>query len=464
MWQRLLALLGSWIALGTTVALAATEPDSSAGLPATEPTAVVLPGTLAGAAGGTAEAVAPRGWRALPAALAAHGITTTATLTGLWIGDVAGGRRTGGTVQSLAYGTADVDLEKLVPGWHGGHALANLAYIHGPGLSDRFVGDALVASNLEGFGSLRLYNVWVEQSFAGDRASVRAGTLGADEEFSGTEGGSMLTNSAFGWEAGIGANVVNGGPIYFVPALGARLEVRATDGWTLRAGAFDGDAFDSPDGDPEPSAHGLHLTLSSEEGAFVIGESEVAWGRSGGTHPGALKLGAWGHTADFPDLRFDAAGQPVATSGLAAAMHHGNAGGYAVLEQSLWSAPSREGAGIACWSRLAAAPADRSPYAWVGEAGLRWTGPLAGRDADAIALGWVGAFASPDARDAVRDANAADGGSRPLAGHEGVLEAAWQWRIGAHASVTPDLQWIQHPGATAATANATVVGLRFGWE
>jgi porin len=462
--QRVLSLLVTWLALGTTAALAQAPADSGAASGAVTAAAVPDGPGSSPAFSPSGAAASANAWRALHAHLAERGLTTTVALTGLWIGDVAGGVKTGGTVQSLAYGAADADLEKLTGWWKGGHAFANVAFIRGHDLSGRFVGDALVASNLEAYGSLRLYDAWIEQAFAGDHASLRLGSLGADEEFTGTEGGAMLTNSAFGWEAGIGANVINGGPIYFVPALGARLEYRPAENWAVRAGAYDGDSFDSPDGDPVVNAHGLRFSLSRTQGAFLIGETVHEWGGAKGALPGTLKLGAWRHTANFPDQRRDANGGSFAVTGLDPAVHHGNQGGYGVFEQKFWNAPADAAAGISGWVRVGGAPADRSTYSWVAEAGLHWTGIVPGRAQDALAVGWVRAIVSPELQQHVRDANAADAGGRPVPDHEGVLEAAYQLKLGDHWSVTPDVQWIQHPGTTAATANATVAGLRLGWQ
>jgi porin len=451
---------------GTAAAMAGPGPDSAAvATPSAMPLAAVpdaRPGPPPAAA--LPMGAPANGWRALSRALATRGVTTSAALTGIWVGDVAGGVKTGGTAQSLAYGAADADLARLTGWWQGAHAFANVAFIRGGDLSGRFVGDALTASNLQAYASLRLYDAWIEQVFAGGRASLRLGCMGADEEFTGTDGGVMFTNSAFGWEAGIGANVINGGPIYFVPALGARIEYRPDERWVLRAGAYDGDSFDSPDGDPVVNAHGLRFSLSRTQGAFLIGEGTRAWGAQDGALPGRATLGAWRHTADFPDNRLDASGAPFAVSGLDAAMHHGNQGGYGVLEQKVWNSPAGAEAGIAGWVRLAGAPADRSAYAWVPEAGLRWTGLLPGRARDVLGIGWVCGIVSPSLRRQVRDANAADGDARPVPDHEGVLEAAYELRVGGHWVVTPDVQWVQHPGATTAAANATVAGLRLAWQ
>jgi len=466
MFEGTVLALGVAGALAGTTTFAADPPDSTSPPPATEVAATEIPGTAPGSpAGAGAAGVAPAaGWREWQSALAARGVTTSGSLTAMAIGDVAGGRRTGGTAQSLAFAATDADLEKLTGWWKGGHAFVNAAFIRGKDLSNRFVGDALMASNLEAYNSLRLYDAWIEQSIAGGRMSVRTGSIGADEEFASTQGGSVLTNSAFGWEAGIGANVVNGGPIYFVPGLGIRFAVNTGTTWHLRAGAYDGDSFDSPNGDPTVNAHGLHFQLNSKQGAFLLGEGSHEWGVATGALPGNAKLGVWRHTADFPDERLDSNGAPFALSGQEPAEHRGNDGVYGVMEQKLWNHPGDPSRGLSAWSRVAGASADRSLYSSVVEFGLHWAGPLPARAADGISIGFVSANVSADVRQQVRESNAATGGNAPIPDWERVVEAAYQLHAGAHLSVTPDLQWVLHPGTTSATPNATVAGLRVSWQ
>lgn len=80
------------------------------------------------------------------------------------------------------------------------------------------------------------------------------------------------------------------------------------------------------------------------------------------------------------------------------------------------------------------APADRSTYSRVSEAGVRWTGLVPGRAQDALGVGWVDAIVSPALRRQVRGANAADGGTRPVPDHEAAFEAAYQMKFGTTGS------------------------------
>lgn len=444
MTRRTFALLACGWLLGARAALAADAVTSAA---------VVAP----------REHAVARAWTPLSQSLAAHGVTLGGSMAGMWIGDVAGGMKTGGVYNTLGFASVDADLSKLAKGWRGGRAFANVAWIRGGSASWSYVGDALTVSNLDGFDSIRLYDAWLQQSF-GDALSIRAGCVSADEEFGGTEGGAMLTNSAFGWNAGICANVPSGGPIYYAPGLGVRIEATPRAGWTARAGAWDGDTFDSPEGRSSVNAHGVHFELSRAQGAFVLGELARAWHVDDARGHGTLALGAWRHTALVEDVRLDANGEPFERSGLEPAEHRGTHGAYGVFEQRLWSATPDGARGLGGWARLASAPADRSAFSFVGEAGLCWSGPLARRPSDALALGVVHAEVSHAARREVSDENAVVGGSRALPDYERVLELAYAIALRPHWTVTPDVQWVQHPGTTREIPDAWVAGLRVVFE
>lgn len=388
----------------------------------------------------------------------APALTSSASLTGLWIGNVAGGLGRGGMYNTLGVFSLDADVPRLVPGWRGAHAYASVDWIRGRSATWEYVGDVLTVSNLDGFDSIRLYEAWLEQRVAG-RAALRAGVLAADGEFATTESGGWFGNGGFGWTAGIGANVVNGGPIYFAPALGVRAELAAAPGWWVRAGVWDGDSFDSPDGDPLVNEHGVHFDLSPGQGRFWIAELEHRWdaGDDSEDPPGVWKLGAWGHTADFADARFDAAGVPFATSGREPAVHHGIRGAYGLLEQRLWCESGDRAQGLTAWGRIAVAPEDRSAFSRVSDAGLAWTGPWPGRDQDVLGFGMIDANVSPAVVLAAIDA---DGPGGPLPDYERVFELAYRVRIGERWSVTPDVQWVRHPGASGAIPDAVVPSLR----
>lgn len=359
---------------------------------------------------------------------------------------LAGAAAGGESLQTLALAHAE---------WHrdlrGGTLAACLSALAlgGRGPTERYVGDFLGASNQEGYESVRLYEWWFEHG-AGDW-SVRAGAQLGDAEFATTEGGGEFLNSAFGWPAFISANTVNTGPAFFVPALGVRVKHCFAERGSWQLGVFDGDTFDSADGDAGVNRHGTHLRLGGGQGAFVIGE--VAWTTSAGR---TLKFGAWWHTASFADLRDDATGQPHALTGAPARRHGGNGGAYAALEFSFGAVEGGGEAATAAFVRAGAAPSDRNVVAWAVDCGVSRRGLFSARPDDVAYLGVVRAIFSERLADHERLSTPGSA----VSDHEQVIELGYAIALSERWTVKPDLQHIRFAGERARRDTALVFLLR----
>lgn len=318
---------------------------------------------------------------------------------------------------------------------------------HGP--TNRFLGDFLAASNIEGYASTRLYATWLEAQF-GDW-SLRGGALLADEEFTGTEAGGNLCNSAFGWPAFISANTVNTGPAFFVAAPGLRLERRLGETAALRVGVYDGDTFDSPAGDPHINPHGFRYRLTDDQGCFVIGEASVTPAAS----PTRFKVGAWLHTANFADVRDDASGRPFAVTGAAPRNHSSDYGAYASAERTL-TGKSGEAGYVTAFVRAGFAPSDRNTLSWAFDTGVACTGLFPGRATDIAAIGLAHAAFSPHFAANARATRPAD----PKPDGEQVIEVNYTATLSDHVALQPDVQFIRHPGGSSAQRDAFAFLLR----
>ncbi|HWN95864.1 MAG TPA: carbohydrate porin [Methylomirabilota bacterium] len=353
-------------------------------------------------------------------------------------GNVAGGEKRGVVYEGLAEMALELDLEKLAQ-WHGGLLRVSGMSLHGRGPS-RLAGDALTASNIDGHDSVRLYEWWAQQSLFHDTVSIRAGSLLADDEFAGTTGGGRLLNSAFGWPAFISGSVLNTGPAFYVSALGVRLRIDPGQGWYVQGAVFDGDSFDSPGGDPGANPHGTHYQINSEQGELAMSEVGLNWHQSAtnGALAGQVKLGAWFHTADFPD---NASGSRI---------HEGNFGGYIAVEQKLWQ-ESDESAdqSVEVFARFGGSPEDRSTFAFVIDAGLSYAGPIPWRDQDTATIGFVHADFS-DTRS----------GYKAFRNYEQALELTYELVLRPWCSVQPSVQWIHNPGGKHGPDDALLIGVR----
>jgi porin len=350
---------------------------------------------------------------------------------------LSGGAKRGQTLHGMALAYAEwAKPEQPADGLNWSGYVSALA-LTGQGPTGRFLEDALGASSMEGYQSVRLYTWWAE---AGIKDwSLRGGVLLADEEFAGTEAGGNFQNSAFGWPTFISANTVNAGPAFFVAAPGLRLERSWGETAVWRVGLYDGDTFDSPAGDPHVTRHGLHYRVGGEQGWFVISEANFA--PAGG--PTRYTLGAWLHTAAFADLTD------------ATRTHGSNHGVYAAIERTLAGESGKAG-NLEAFVRGGFSPADRNAVSWALDAGLAWTGPLAGRPADVFALGLAHAKFSSRFADSVLLADPA--AARP--DFEQVIEASYTIPLSDHFTLQPDVQYIRHPGGSTALRNATVFQLR----
>lgn len=360
-----------------------------------------------------------------------------------------GGADRGSTLHSMALGHVEWSQAENSDRAVNVHTYLSVMNLDGRGPTEKFLGDFLAASNMEGFASTRLYSWWVEAKM-GDW-SVRAGSLLADEEFAGTEGGGALFNSAFGWPAFVSANTVNTGPAFYVPAPGVRVERGLGENSAWRLGVYDGDAFDSTEGDPAVTRHGLHYGLGGAQGWFAI--SEFAFSPDKGATK--LKAGTWYHTAGFADVRDDASGRRFALTGANPRQHNGNYGAYASAERVLAGKSGQAGYTTAFF-RGGLAPKDRNTLGYAIDTGLATTGLIPGRSADVTALGFVHASFSPRFAASARLSDP----TSPAPDFEEVVELTHSAALNDRFSVQPDLQYIRHTGGSTAQRDALALLVR----
>ena len=218
--------------------------------------------------------------------------------------------------------------------------------LHGESPSRKYIGDELTASNIDGYDSIRLYELWLQLSFWNGRGSLRLGSLLADAEFAFTDLGGLFLNSAFGWPTFISANTVNTGPAFFVPAPGIRIRLESTKSWYLQGGIYDGDSFDNSAGDGATNAYGIHWKINPQQGYFAMFEIGHTKTTQESVVPSIFKLGGWSHSASFDD---HLTGEP----------HRGNYGLYLVLEKSIWR-NNLKGKELGLFFRSGFAPRDLS--------------------------------------------------------------------------------------------------------
>ena len=404
-------------------------------------------------------------WGGFRDTLSAQGIDLGFSYTAEVMGNLSGGVRSGSVYNGLATLTLTLDTDKLTHGgWKGGTFYASSLWTHGRSATDKLLGDTLTASNIDAFDSIRMFELWVQQTLLEGKLSIRAGSLAADSEFAGTTYGGFFLNSAFGWPAFISGNVINTGPAFYVTAPGVRVRLDLSSQWYVQGALYDGDPFDSATGDPHITSDGLHFHLGSSQGYLSIGELgfKLNQGEKAEGLPGTYKVGGWFHSGDFADNYLDVNGASFALSGLAPMNHSGNFGLYASAEQMvLREGPGPDGKpsdqGLGLFVRAGGSPRDRSAFEFVLDGGLNYKGLFPGRGDDVLGLGVVYARVSRDLRHQLSDAGTT---GVDLPDHEIVVEAGYRLVLTPWFNFQPTVQWIHHPGTSGTLPDAFMLGAR----
>ena len=369
-----------------------------------------------------------------------------------YIGEVQG-NPTGGSAQGVTYDGVlnvplDLDLERISHGLLQDLTLhTNALWIHGQGLSTRKVGDFSNVSNIAGYNTVRLQELWLEQAFLRKRASLRVGVLAADAEFFASSNGSLFVNGTFGAFTFVGANLPDP-PVYPVAVPGVRLAVQPVSFLSFRAGAFGGDSGGSQD----QNNHGTNFNLRSRDGALVFAEAAYLFNQSPNDRglQGTYKVGTFVHTgsADFPTFQ----SQTRNALGVGTIENRGtDYGVYGVIDQDLLKSGGRT---VSSFLRVGGAPSDANFVDFYVDGGFNFTGFIPGRIRDVAGV----AVAYSSVSDDYSRSQKALG--QPGSSAETVFEATYKVNIAPWWSVQPDLQYVFNPSGVDGSHDALVLGLR----
>jgi porin len=378
-----------------------------------------------------------------------RGVRLGANYTGELLGNISGGVRRGAIYEGRLELLLNLDLEKAV-GWSGATFHVNAYQIHGRGLSANDLGNnLLVVSNIEAERTTRLFDLWLQQELLDGLLSIRVGQLAADDEFIVSQYAANFVNATFGWPGITSANLPSGGPAYPLATPGVRIKLAPTSQLSVLAAVFNGDPAGPGLGTPQSrDASGTAFRVNDD--AFAIAEAAYAinQGKDAKGLPGTYKVGGWYHSGRFADQRFDSAGRSLADpagSGIPA-LHRGDYGLYAVMDQMVWLKPGTEDQGLGVFLRLGGSPSDRNQVDFYADGGINYKGLLPDRGSDVLGLGLAYARISDAARGLDRDTRFFSSSSRPIRDYEMALELTYQAKVTPWWTVQPDLQVIFHPG------------------
>jgi porin len=363
-----------------------------------------------------------------------YGFEFDPTYTGEVMGNTAGGMKQGTVYDSSVNLPLTVYLGKLVNGWDGGTIHANALWIAGRSLSSDYVGDISGASNIAGYDALRLHELWFQQTFWSQRASLKFGLVAADAEFFTSDTASLFINGTFGAFTLVGANLPNP-PVYPMATPAVRFLIQPIPQFYFQSGIYYGNT-----GAQDENRNGLDFNFDGRNGALIF--SEIGWlvNQAAGDRGlvGTYKVGSFVHTANFPN-------------DISGAGDGANYGIYGVVDQEIYQ---HGGKTISFFTRGGGAPADVNTIAWYVDGGFNFSGFIPGRLNDVAGVALACSSFSSDFSDAQ-----VTGGSRPY-NTESILEATYKIQISPWWTLQPDFQYIFTPSGEDGSRNATILGLR----
>lgn len=397
--------------------------------------------------------------------LAGHGIAYSLIYTNDVLANVRGGQRRGTIEQGKLEAILTVDFDKLA-GVRGLSFYANAFQIHNTGRIRRdYVGGINTIAAIEAVPTTRLSELWLEQKFANDTASLRLGQLAADAEFFFSSLSAMFLQSD--WPTIAAANLPSGGPAYPLSTPGVRVKFDPTEQVSLLLAAFNGDPAGPGPGDEQiRNRYGLNFRL--RDPALLMGEAQLRrnQGKEDAGLATTLKLGAWAHLGEFDDQRFANDGSLLADpagSGIAA-RRHGNSGFYAVIDQQLYRPRGGDAeSGVSVFSRMSFSPSDRNLIDLHLDGGIVFAGLIPGRPDDRFGASILYARFSSAARAFARDQMALTGIPGVVRDYEANLELTYLAQVMPGWTVQPVWTYVWHPNGEAGR-NATVTGIRSIWR
>ena len=336
-------------------------------------------------------------------------------------------------------------------------------------MSAKNLGVLQTATGIEADNAFRLWELWYQQSFLNNQYDVKIGQQSPDQEFMVSSNALLFLNAAHGGPVLPAVDLLSGGPVYPLSAVGVRVRSQPQDSaWSFLGGIFNDDASGagafSGQNPQQLNNHGINLRLS--DNAFIIGEMQYLRPGPGDMEfagheilPGTYRLGAWYDFGTFAAQRFGTDGLSLAIGNGIPERHHDNYSVYGVIDQIIW----RENAGskhsVNFFLRGMGAPNDRNTVNFSANSGFTLHEPFIGREDDTVGIGVGYAHISGSAR--ALDIDSAFPVNRSA---ETFIEVTYQYALAPWLQLQPDFQYVINPGAGVTNPNNLTTNKRLGDE
>jgi len=298
--------------------------------------------------------------------------------------------------------------------WDGGRFFIYGESTHGKSISEDYVGDYQLVSNLDPWPKRELAQVseyWYRQDFADGNVGFKAGKQDANADFAFADLGGDFINSSFALVPTVPL------PTFPNPGLGLACFCHLHEHALISGGIYDG----LPDGG-EWGFSGL-----GDDGCMSLGQLEFHQPEDlGNGLAGTLRIGGWYHSGNPEEIVADPHPRILGH----------NYGVWATADKMLINETGEDGdeQGLGVFAQFGWAPEDRNEAEQTYAGGVLYRGPIEGRDLDVVGLGVTSVlFGTP---------------TRQLTGmtYETVTEAFYKAYLSDFVALQLDLQYITNPG------------------
>jgi len=372
-----------------------------------------------------------------------NGVAITPVYLGEVAGNPSGGARQGVIYDGVLNTALDLDLDRLTHGAVEDMLIhVNSLYIHGPSLSSDYVGDFSNTSNLAGYNSLRLQELWVQKQFWQQRISLKVGNMAVDNEFFQSSSAALFLNGTFGAFTFIASNVPNA-PVYPVASPGVRLAFYPTSKFYVMAGVYGMDVNSDP---ATNNQNGTRFALAGDSGMLIMSEAGYLLNQSSNERglQGTYRLGSFVHTYNYNTFASQTGAGPLQSAGA-------DYGIYGVMDQQIYS---HGGEAISLFVRSGGAPSNTNFVDYYVDGGFNFSGFIPSRPLDIAGIAVARSHVSGE----FSDSQVAEG-SLPYSA-ETVVEGTYKVQLAPWWSIQPDIQYIVNPSGEQGSSDALELGVR----